>query len=122
MSFFTCPENESVSDAENRPEASDTAGLPPTLPPLELDPVGDPGSRPPQGRLKGDDEDKDAGLGSKKAECEELRAGVAWKGKEGLRGDDWGKKAGEVGDEEEEESRRLRRKKSEIKELNLQHW
>lgn len=46
--IFTCTENESLFDTENRRDASDTAALPPVLPPLELDPVGESGSGAPQ--------------------------------------------------------------------------
>lgn len=46
--FFTCAENESVCDTEKHTEVPDTTALPPTLPPLELDPVGESGSAAPQ--------------------------------------------------------------------------
>lgn len=50
--------------------------------------------------------------------CEGLRAGVPSRWKEGLRGEEWRKEAGDGAssaeqEEEEEESRRLRRKKRE---------
>ena len=108
---------------EKRTEASDTTAPPPTLPPLELEPVGDSGSGTPQRRLyeeEEEEEEEEDGLGRRKAGCEGLRAGVVSRGKEGLRGEEWRKEAGdrapsageEEEEEEEEESNSLRRKKS----------
>lgn len=63
-----------------------------------------------------------AGLGRRKAGCEGLRVGVASRVKEGLRGEEWRKEAGDwassaVEEEEEEvESKSLTRKKN-VKEL-----
>lgn len=48
--------------------ASDINASPPRLPPLELDPVGDSGSRIPQWRLKEEEEEEEsAGLGRRNA-------------------------------------------------------
>ncbi len=92
IKFFTCAENES----EKCTEASDTTAPPPTLPPLELDPVGESGPGAPQRRLQEEgEEEEEAGLERRKAGCEGLRAGVLSTGKEGLRGEAWRKESGD---------------------------
>lgn len=120
----TCAEKDPICDTEKRAVASDITAPPPRLPPLELDPVGESGSWIPQWRPVEEEEEEEveaAGLGRRKAGCEGLRVGVTSRVKEGLRGEEWRKEAGDwassaVEEEEEVQSKSLMRKIN-VKEL-----